>query len=342
MANTILIIEDNANMADNIAGILELANYKVISAPNGKIGTALAQQHHPDLILCDIMMPELDGYGVLHILSSNPDTSNIPFIFVTAKADKTDFRTGMNLGADDYITKPFDDFDLLKVVETRLRKAHQAEGKAPVSTKDLMEFEKLVGNCPVKKVRKKELLFLEFQSPNSLFVVKKGSMKTYKINSDGKEFITGIHNAGAYLGYTTLLEEKPYNENAEALETTEVYVVPKDAFLSFIYSNKEIAQKFIKMISANLDESEKRMLDLAYHSVRQRVAGVLLQIEKESTGTSKEATITVARKDLANLIGTAVESLNRTLSDFKEERLIDISDEGIKIVNRTKLEHLVQ
>ncbi|HET7180271.1 MAG TPA: response regulator, partial [Chryseosolibacter sp.] len=104
--NTILVIEDNEEMAENIVGILELANYNVLSAPNGKMGVVLAQQHLPDLVLCDVMMPELDGYGVLHILNKNPETAGIPFIFLTAKADKSDFREGMNLGADDYITKP--------------------------------------------------------------------------------------------------------------------------------------------------------------------------------------------------------------------------------------------
>ena len=106
MAYNILLIEDNAEMAENISSILELARYQVTHAPNGKKGVDLAQQAHPDLILCDIMMPELDGYGVLHILNKEPETASIPFIFLTAKADKSDFRAGMNLGADDYITSP--------------------------------------------------------------------------------------------------------------------------------------------------------------------------------------------------------------------------------------------
>src|SRR5689334_10690792 len=122
MSYHILLIEDNAEMADNISSILQLAKYNVTHAPNGKIGVDVAQQIHPDLILCDVMMPELDGYGVLHILNKDPDTASIPFIFLTAKADKSDLRAGMNLGADDYITKPFDGVDLLKVVETRLKK----------------------------------------------------------------------------------------------------------------------------------------------------------------------------------------------------------------------------
>lgn len=122
MSYHILLIDDNAEMADNISSILQLARYDVTYAPNGKAGVDLAKKNNPDLILCDIMMPELDGYGVVQILRNDPETANIPFIFLTCKTDKNDFRLGMNLGADDYITKPFDSVDLLKVIEMRLKK----------------------------------------------------------------------------------------------------------------------------------------------------------------------------------------------------------------------------
>ncbi|MCB0644427.1 MAG: response regulator, partial [Phaeodactylibacter sp.] len=94
----ILVIEDNEDVRENLEEILELSNYEVYLAENGKKGVELALTHQPDLILCDVMMPELDGYGVLHILGKKPATSDIPFIFLTAKAEKSDFRKGMNLG----------------------------------------------------------------------------------------------------------------------------------------------------------------------------------------------------------------------------------------------------
>jgi DNA-binding response OmpR family regulator len=139
MSQRILVIEDNAEMADNIASILQLARYEVIVAPNGKVGVEMVQQRRPDLILCDVMMPELDGHGVLFILRNDPDTLDIPFIFLTAKADKSDFRTGMNLGADDYITKPFDGVDLLKVIEMRLKRRESLRG-IPNSVQDVNAF----------------------------------------------------------------------------------------------------------------------------------------------------------------------------------------------------------
>ncbi|WP_242032125.1 putative bifunctional diguanylate cyclase/phosphodiesterase [Microcoleus sp. FACHB-672] len=119
----ILVIEDEALVRANILEILEAGGeFDAIGAENGKIGVRLAKEHLPDLILCDIMMPELDGYGVLNELKTDAATAAIPFIFLTARADKTDLRQGMNLGADDYLTKPFRRTELLGVVATRLEK----------------------------------------------------------------------------------------------------------------------------------------------------------------------------------------------------------------------------
>lgn len=120
---TILLIEDDADMRENTAEILELANYRVIKAENGRRGVEEARLHIPDLVLCDIMMPELDGYGVLHMLGRDPATAELPFIFLSAKAERVDVRKGMELGADDYLTKPYEEGELLNAVEGRLRRS---------------------------------------------------------------------------------------------------------------------------------------------------------------------------------------------------------------------------
>ena len=109
----ILLIEDDQDMRENTAEILELANYRVLRAENGRRGVELARREPPDLILCDIMMPELDGYGVLHLLARDPHTAEVPFIFLSARAERSDVRKGMELGADDYLTKPFEESELL-------------------------------------------------------------------------------------------------------------------------------------------------------------------------------------------------------------------------------------
>jgi CRP-like cAMP-binding protein/CheY-like chemotaxis protein len=352
MSYHVLLIEDNAEMAENISSILTLANYEVTTAANGKLGVNLAQKYHPDLILCDIMMPELDGYGVLHILNNDPNTASIPFIFLTAKADKNDFRTGMNLGADDYITKPFDGVDLLKVVEMRLKKNELLKNSAAMArhenmsaffskTKELQEFQKLSENRPIRWFKRKEFIFMEGQVPNDLFYIEKGKVKTYKVNYDGKELITGIYQEGDFLGYVPLLEEKPYYENAEVMEDAQIKIIPKSDFLTVLYSSKDVARKFIRLLSNNLEEMETRLLDIAYQSVRQRVAATLINIHENIATQGENKLISMPRKDIASLIGTATESLNRTLADFKDEGLIEISNEGLHIVSKPKLEKML-
>jgi len=122
MMKKILLIEDEENVRENILELLEAAGFEVIEAKNGYIGIDLAKAREPDLILCDVMMPEIDGFGVLTALRQDSVMASIPFIFLTAKATKTDFRQGMEMGADDYITKPFTRAELLGAIVSRLKK----------------------------------------------------------------------------------------------------------------------------------------------------------------------------------------------------------------------------
>jgi DNA-binding NarL/FixJ family response regulator len=121
----ILIIEDEPEMRRNIATVLRFEQYRAITAENGRVGVELARKEKPDLILCDVMMPELDGYGVLQALRDDAELALIPFIFLTAKGEKDDLRSGMNLGADDYLTKPIAKADLLEAIAARLLRSEQ-------------------------------------------------------------------------------------------------------------------------------------------------------------------------------------------------------------------------
>jgi len=120
--NKILVIEDDTYVRQNILDLLEGEGFNIIEANNGLLGVQLAQQEIPDLIICDVMMPELDGYGVLKALRQRPETAIIPLIFLTARSDKTDLRQGMEMGADDYIVKPFTRKELLAAIACRLEK----------------------------------------------------------------------------------------------------------------------------------------------------------------------------------------------------------------------------
>ncbi len=349
MNRKILVIEDNLEMCENIASILKLANYQVFTANTGRLGIEMVQQIQPDLIVCDIMMPDLDGYGVLHILGKDPSTANIPFIYLTAKSEHRDFRAGMNLGADDYITKPFDGLELFNAIELRLKKNDLIKttfrNNVPdindffVKTKQLPGFHKISDNRLSRTYKKKDFVFMEGAQPLYLYFIAKGEVKTYKSNNDGKELVTGLHHEGKFIGFLPLLENKPNNETAVVLKEAEIYLIPQQDFLTMIYTNKEIARKFISMLSSNLYKAENLLLELAYQSVRQRVATALTKLNSQNDSGKNPFIISVARKDISSMVGTSTESLNRTLADFKDEGLIEISDKGLRVLNLAKLEH---
>ncbi len=133
---TILIIEDETDTRENLHLMLEMEGFKPLSAANGKKGVAAAKQELPDVILCDVSMPELDGYGVLQALRADARTVSIPFIFLTAKGDKQDLRVGMNLGADDYLTKPASAEEVLAAIKSRLGR-HQEKEQAAIARVEL-------------------------------------------------------------------------------------------------------------------------------------------------------------------------------------------------------------
>lgn len=347
----ILLIEDNDEMRENTAEILSLSNYEVITAANGKLGVEAAKKHLPDIIVCDIMMPELDGYGVLRVLGKLPQTRNIPFVFLTAKTEKEDFRKGMSMGADDYLTKPFDDVELLDVVEMRLNKykAANKEFSKDLSglnafmdeAKGIHELNQLSSDRTVRKFRKKEVVFYEGNLPHGLFFISSGKVKTYKTNNEGKEFITGLFKGGDFIGYMALLEDTNYTESAMAMEDAEICMIPKQDFFKLVNSNRDVSNRFIKMVSNNLIEVEERIVKLAYNSVRKRVAEALVFLKKKfEENPEGEFSISISRDDLANIVGTSPESVIRTLSDFKDEGLIEIKASKITLVDTEKLKNM--
>lgn len=346
----ILLIEDNDDIRTNTAEILELAEYDVITAENGKVGVERAVHENPDLIICDIMMPVLDGYGVLHLLHKNPKMQNIPFIFLTAKTERSDFRKGMELGADDYITKPFNGSELLNAVESRLKKAayFNEQQEQLMLRDDLNEVDSaevlsnFTSDRNIDKYKKKQSIYLEGNRPTKLFYIQKGKVKTFKSNDDGKELVVGLHKEGDFIGYIAVIEDTSYQESAEAMEDTELAVIPRQEFEDLITHNHAIAQRFIKMLAKNVVDSEKHLVGVAYNSLRKKVAEALIMLQKKYKVKDKETfQINLSRENLASIAGTATESLIRTLSDFKMEKLIDIEGGCITILNEKKLENLL-
>ncbi len=345
----ILLIEDNENMRENTSEILTLAGHQVESASNGKEGVIKVQLNKPDLIICDIMMPELDGYGVLHMLNRDPNTNQIPFIFLTAKADRSDVRKGMELGADDYVTKPFDDVELLAAVDTRLKKsslltgqnfAHNSEGFDHFirQVKSIEEFARVDANARNKQYKKKDIIYSESNTPLYLYLIEKGKVKTVKNNRQDKELITGLYNEGDFFGYIALLEDNVYEDEAIAMEETRLKLIPKDDFYKLIYQNREVANTFMKLLSKEVKEKEERLLKIAYDSVRKKVSESLMMLKDRYGNEGSDVfSFPISREDLAHIAGTATETLIRTLTDFKEEGLIEIKGSTITIVDANKL-----
>ncbi|GAB3543888.1 response regulator [Spirosoma fluminis] len=347
---TILLIEDNADIRENTAEILELAGYRVLTAENGKLGVEQALADRPDLIICDIMMPVLDGYGVLHIVNKNPELSGIPFIFLTAKSERVDFRRGMELGADDYLTKPFDDTELLSAIEGRL---NRFEKVAPAVRSDynldregLTQFlndarttgglESLSADRKVHRVAKKQFIYTEGDEPTRLYFLKSGRIKAMRTNADGKELVTGIYGAGEFFGYLPLLEETNYTDSAVTLDDSELIYIPRADFQQLLTARPEVSRQFIQLLAGRVSEREQQLLGMAYGSLRRRVADALLRLHTmQSDGEA--APIQLSRDDLAAVVGTATESLIRTLSEFKQDGLIEVSTAGIRIVQPDKL-----
>ena len=347
MKKKILIIEDNNDIRESSTEILELAGYKVLQASNGKIGVELAQKHLPDLILCDIMMPELDGYGVLYLLSKNQNTENIPFIFLTAKTERSDMRKGMEMGADDYLTKPFDDIELLNAIESRFNKHQKLESFYSHSLESLKhlvnqnhgldELKKIIADRKVKYIRKKQIIYYEGDSISGIYLILSGKVKAIKLNDDGREFVTGMYGPEDYIGIQAMLSGDHYNETVEAIEDTTICLLPKETVNQLLDNYTDIGQKFIKVLSNNLIEKEEQLLQLAYHSVRKRMAEILLRLAKSSSVGVDELIIRISREDLASMAGMATETVSRTLSDFKDEYIIEKKGSVIHILDQSKL-----
>ena len=349
----ILVIEDNHDVRENLCEILELDGYTVISAENGKIGVEQAREHRPDLILCDVMMPVLDGFGVLKILNKTPELNQIPFIYLTAKAENSDFRKGMGLGAEDYITKPFDDLELLSTIEMRLKKAERLNSIIDNSpsgiqnffseVKGLQEFENVSENKEIRTYRQKDLVFEEGQNPVRLYYVVEGQVRIYQINEHGKELTTELIGENEFFGHLDLVNDKPYKSFAACLVDSKIKLIPKSDFMTLLFNNRDFAAIFIKLVANKTERTEIKLIEFAYSSVRKKVANALIEYCQSLKITeSSSITFSLLRDELASLAGTTKETAIRTLADFKSEKLISINGKDITILDYDGLLDIIQ
>lgn len=322
-----------------------LSGYQTLTAENGKEGVQAALHEQPDLIICDIMMPELDGYGVLRILSKNPASAFIPFIFLTAKTEMTDMRRGMTLGADDYITKPFDDVELLDTIEVRLQKKNFYTHNSP-STLGTLSYptgEQIIESLPseikdaeTRIVHKKELLYAEGQMCRNIFLIRSGRAVSIKADDYSKEVITRFYQYPMVLGLSSALTGQRYHETVKAFEDLEVVPIHKDEFIQHILQDKSLSYFFLTQLANDQVKADEKLLLQAFGTVRMKLASVLIDLYKFYEQDGK-AILPIPREDLANLAGTAKETIIRSLSEFKDEGLVNINGTDIIIESLEKL-----
>lgn len=346
----VLLIEDDVTVRENTAELLELSDYDVITAPNGNAGVKKAKAEKPDIIVCDIMMPEMDGYGVLQELSEDPETANIPFIFLSAKTEHKDIRKGMDLGADDYLTKPFEEEDLLSAIESRLAKVAilraqrkdetQKDPKKQVSDlQSLEDLRSLMSKYPLLSFSAGETIYEAGKQSNFFYLVKRGVVKSHRIDQQGKELITELYKEDDFFGNAAFNASSAYEEFATALEETQLYAVSKEELHKILASNGRVTLELVEILSNNLQGIKHQLMDMAYGSVRKKTANtILLFAEKIKKHPLKS--IRISRADLAGVAGMAPESLIRTLSDFKKEGLIEIEGRNIKLVDPQALKNI--
>jgi CRP/FNR family cyclic AMP-dependent transcriptional regulator len=344
----ILLIERQQDTADNLRELLGLSNYTVISAADGRQGVKMAIAESPDLIISDVDLPVLDGYGVIHALQQYPETRGTPVIILTTLTEKDDFRKAMMAGADDYLSKPYDGVELLRSVEICLEKhrrrvlEHQHPGPAIAEAAEGADRPWHPGDRDVRYFRKKALLYSEGQRAAQVWYIIKGKIKTFLVHTDGKELITRIYGPGDCVGYVAAIRGGTYADNAQVLDDAALIIISRAEFLDILGSDSALSQQLIRWLARNAAENEAGLLNLAYSSLRKKVAnGILGFYDHFHSSEEGKNFVTVSRDTLAAIVGSAPESLTRTLSDFKKEKLIDITDGRIYLLDEIGLRNMI-
>ncbi|RED43845.1 CRP-like cAMP-binding protein [Winogradskyella eximia] len=343
----ILLIEDDMVLRENTAEILELSEYKVLTAANGKIGVSMAKEHIPDIIICDIMMPELDGYETLKTLSQYQTTKHIPFIFLSAKTERGDVRKGMNLGADDYITKPFTEDELISAIESRLAKVailkeaeNDIEETASQLIKTLNDLKIYIDDNGTSFTAKKDsTIYKEAEHSNYIYLINKGIVKCHQIDDQGKELVTGLYKEDDLFGYTSFTSSMPHKETATAIENTSLSGISTNQFNQILNDNPKVAIELIQLLSNDLLYVKDQLLEMAYSSVNKKTADTILKFA-EKINRKPEDPINISRSDLASVAGIATETLIRTLASFKKQGIIGSDGRTIKVLDLEKLKHI--
>ncbi len=344
--NSVLLIEPDRKTADSVREILELSGYQVVTEHAGLAGKARALLPDTSLVLCSAQLPDIDPYAILDAIRLSPPRRHIPFLLLIDKAYKVAFRKGMDLGADDFITKPCDAVELIDVVALRLAKAARIAEKMALTDAPELNPQKgkdvllqALSQQTLEFFQPRDYLYREGQTPRHLYHIEDGQVKVFRTNEIGKDFVIRVHGPGSIFGHQALIEGKAHRVNAVAIEPSQIRLLPQDAFLRLLAEDADLYRYLIGRLADDMCHYEGKMLSIAYDSVRKRIATALLELyHREGI---PDPTIALLREDLSNMVGTAKESVSRTLSEFKSEQLIDLDSGTITILHEDKLAKLI-
>ena len=258
----IMVVEDTKSVREEIVTILEFENFDVVEAENGMVGFEYATKYLPDLIVCDVLMPELDGFGLLRLLREEPSTSTIPFIFLTAKAAKEDWRGGMELGADDYLTKPFTPEELINAIRTRIDKHDN------INKQNDTKFEALCENIvyalphefitPLTAILGFSELLIDTSKENNVIKIAEG------INNSGKRLERLIQNFLIYSQVEVLLSNPKKVSETQRMSITNPGSIIKEVAFSKAKQFKREKDIVIDVDEANVQittENIRKMIE---------------------------------------------------------------------------------
>ncbi len=345
----ILLIEKDEDIRSNLAQVLELVDYEVFTAQDGHHAAELAKRETPDMIICGSLLPLLDGYGLFKELQSHPATQHSKVLFFTPKHLNGHEHNGETIQTISNSNPPAQIFNTpfspnkQQFVFAEQPVVNHAECSTQVirlnGVEDVLDI--LIKDRDILYYKKKQIIFSEGNCSRNLYFVKKGKVKIYQTNDIGKQLVVDLYAENDFIGYIPLIENCNYNEIAEALEETELIVIPRAEFNQLIKTNQQVMDLFIHLLTKSVTEKKCQMIGLAYNSLRKKVADALVRInDKYNKENSDQFRIDISRDNLAAIAGTATESLIRTLTDFKSEKLIDISNNCIQILNKKRLEDL--
>ena len=349
MNKIILVVDDEKDIVELVAYNLEREGYQIAKAYDGHQALRYIRENQPDLVILDLMLPGISGLEICRLIRKKPETEGLPIIMLTAKSDSVDKIMGLEIGADDYLTKPFNEEDLLNAIESRLAKTSilhdQRMNKPIVDEKDgdlhtLNDLKNFVDDHGKEfHFKKGEIIFQQGKNSNYIFLLKKGIVKTHKIDENGKELTTSLLKEDDLFGYASLLQNITYQESATAVENCDLAGIIKEELKNVLQKNHKVTLELFELLSDNLSEMKEQLLQMAYGSVRKKTAATILQFA-EKMNPKKQDQIKISRNDLASVAGIATESLIRTLSHFNKEGLIEINGRNIKILDLASLKQI--